>query len=50
MIIYKHPAFGYCITKRLNDYNFRRFYHGYTLAEAKARFRADYKEQKNNEA
>ena len=46
MIIYKTLNNGYCIEKRLNDYFFKRFYIGYTLAESKRQFRNDYNQQK----
>jgi hypothetical protein len=49
MTIYKTASAGYCIEKRLNDYFFKRFYIGYTLAEAKRQFRYDYQNQKNEE-
>jgi hypothetical protein len=49
MMITKTASAGYCIEKRLNDYFFKRFYIGYTLAEAKQKFRNDYKIQLQNE-
>jgi hypothetical protein len=49
MTIYKTASAGYCIEKRLNDYFFKRFYIGYTLAEAKRQFRYDYHNQKIEE-
>jgi hypothetical protein len=49
MTIYKTASNGYCIEKRLNDYFFKRFYIGYSLAESKSLFRQDYNQQKNKE-
>lgn len=43
MTIYKTTSSGYCIEKRKDDYFFKRFYIGYTLAQAKKMFKIDYK-------